>query len=47
MDFGPRVSWAIGPDICLGALMVGLPFLLGPLRRDILFLSSDIMKKPD
>jgi hypothetical protein len=36
-------SLGIGPEICFGALIVGRPFLFPPLRRDIPFLSSDIV----
>lgn len=36
-------SWLIGAEICLGALIVGRPFRLGPERRDILLLSSDML----
>lgn len=34
-------SLGIGPEICLGALIVGRPFRLPPLRREILF--SDML----
>lgn len=33
----------MGLEICLGAEMVGRPLRLGPLRREILLRSSDMM----
>ncbi len=36
-------SFGIGPEICRGALMVGRPFLFGPLRSEILLRSSDML----
>ena len=33
----------MGLEICLGALMVGRPFLFPPLLRDIFDRSSDIV----
>lgn len=36
-------SCGMGLEICLGALMVGRPFRLGPLRSDILLRSSDMV----
>lgn len=40
---GPLPLLGIGAEICRGALMTGRPLRLGPLRNEILSLSSDMV----